>query len=55
MARMEVSGLLRGSDTQINSRAIQKQRQTAKSDDTGLSAYVVIVEFSRPKAKVAQR
>jgi hypothetical protein len=54
-ARLEVSGLLKGTDAQVNARVSQKQRQTQRSDSTGLPVYVVIVEFGRPKAKVAER
>ena len=50
-ARLEVSGILK--ETKINSlqsRINIKKNQTKKSDNTGLPAYVSIVEFSTPKA-----
>lgn len=54
-ARLEVSGLLTGTETQFKSRLKQKLQQPARSDDTRLPAYAVVVEFSRPQAQVAER
>lgn len=47
-SRLEVSGLLRGTDSRIRSRVQQKVEQTQRSAGTGLPAYVVVVEFRRP-------
>ncbi|RMG25678.1 MAG: hypothetical protein D6730_10430 [Bacteroidetes bacterium] len=47
MARLEVSGILRGSKGQINQRIKEKMEQTKKSDNLSLPAYVVVVEFSQ--------
>ena len=54
-ARLEVSGLLSGTDKQFNTRLRKKLQQSVPSDDTGLPAYAVVVEFSRPQAQVAKR
>ena len=50
--RLEISGIMRESEhNTLASRFQQKARQTAKSDDTLLPAYISVVEFSTPKAK----
>jgi len=54
-ARLEVSGLLSGTDSQFATRLKQKLRQTETSDETRLRAYAVVVEFGRPQAEVAER
>jgi hypothetical protein len=54
-ARLEVSGIMRGGMKHINSRVKVKLAQTRRSDASGLPAYVVVVEFSTPRAKVVQR
>ena len=54
LARLEVSGILRGSNGQINQRLKEKIDQTKKSDNLGLPAYVVIVEFSQLQVKIAK-
>jgi hypothetical protein len=48
MARLEVSGIRKGSRSQINARVKQKTYQTLASDAQGLPAYIIVVEFSRP-------
>jgi hypothetical protein len=48
MARLEVSGIRKGSRSQINTRVKQKMEQTGVSDEQGLPAYIIVVEFSRP-------
>ena len=54
-ARMEVSGILSGGNAEINDRVRRKTKQTKSSDDSGLPAYVVVVEFSLPAAHVEER
>ena len=49
--RLEVSGIRRGDDRAIRARVQQKLRQTGRSDDSLLPAYVIVVEFSRPVAE----
>lgn len=53
--RMETSGILDGGEREIRKRVNQKLRQTERSDATGLPAYVVVVEFSRPEARLLER
>lgn len=54
-ARLEVSGLLSGTEKQFASRVRQKLEQSKPSDSTGLPAFAVIVEFGRPQAQLSQR
>ena len=50
--RLEVSGILNGSDSRVRARANQKLEQTESSDHWGIPAYVIVVEFGRPLAEV---
>lgn len=54
-ARLEVSGILRGTARRINSRIKARMTQIRQSDQLALTAYVVVVEFGTPQAKVVQR
>lgn len=54
-ARLEISGILKGDRLTFNSRVNQKLRQTFPTDYTELPAYVVVVEFSEPKAKTVTK
>lgn len=54
-ARLEVSGILKGSRAQINQRLKEKIVQTKKSDNLNLPAFVVVVEFSQPAIKIKKR
>ncbi len=54
-ARLEISGILKGTNAQINQRLKEKLEQTKKSDALNLPAYVVVVEFSKPVCKIAIR
>ena len=47
-ARLEISGILCGDSSLINSRVRFKIKQTDKSDSLDLPAIVVVVEFSAP-------
>jgi len=51
-ARLEVSGILKGTKSQIKQRWKEKLKQTRKSDHTNLPAIVVVIEFSQPLAKI---
>jgi hypothetical protein len=53
-ARLEVSGILEGSDSLIRSRVRQKKDQTKVSDGQ-LPAYVIVVEYSKPVTQVVRR
>ena len=54
-ARLEVSGILRGTQRDLEHRIRQKCRQTERSDHTRLEAFVAVVEFGHPMAKVVKR
>ena len=53
--RMEVSGILHGSDSDIASRSKTKLIQTSRSASSTLPAYVIVVEFGRPLAEVTKK
>ena len=55
LARLEVSGIFKGSSNQIGSRLQTKLEQTKASDDTKLPAYAAIVEFGSPEIRVSKR
>ena len=50
-ARMEVSGIGKGGDSVVATREKEKIEQTSMSDGL-LPAYIVIVEFGTPRARV---
>jgi hypothetical protein len=54
-ARLEVSGILNGSNKTIRTRLKEKTDQTIKSDNLSLKAYIIIVEFSAPLSQVKTR
>lgn len=54
-ARLEVSGILTGNKNTIEARMSQKLAQTAQTDNTGLPAYVVVVEFGTPEARFVKK
>ncbi len=56
-ARLEVSGIRQGTEAQVETRRLQKRLQAMQSDSSlgHLTAYAIIVEFSRPMAKVDRR
>jgi hypothetical protein len=54
-ARLEVSGIRKGSITQINTRKSIKYKQTNRSDNTSLPALVVVVEFSKPFSHIGEK
>ena len=53
--RLEVSGILNGSDSQIRARVNEKLEQTNRSDHWGIPAFVIVVEFGRPLAEVREK
>lgn len=55
LARLEVSGILKGSATSLGKREQTKIQQTRKSDDTRLPAYTAIVDFGSPEVKTTKR
>lgn len=52
--RLEVSGIRRGNEVDLNSRVKQKLRQTERSDGS-TPAYVVVVLFSHPMSQVVTK
>lgn len=53
-ARLEISGILRGSNSDVKARIRQKLKQTNRSDGV-LPAYVIVVEFGHPLAEVQKK
>lgn len=53
-ARLEISGIRRGNNSEIRSRVKMKLKQTDRSDGQ-LPAYVIVVEFGNPLAEVRQK
>jgi hypothetical protein len=53
--RVEVSGDLKGSDSELISRLSQKIKQTERSDNVLLPSCAVVVEFSNPKSLTSFR
>lgn len=51
LARLEVSGILYGSSSEINRRVNAKRDQMAISDELG-KGYVAVVEFGTPVARI---
>jgi hypothetical protein len=51
LARLEVSGILRGSNSEINRRVNVKRNQMQVSDGLG-KGYVAVIEFGTPVARV---
>lgn len=51
-ARLEISGILNGSESVIEKRVEEKICQMKQSDNTKLPGWAVVVEFSAPRARV---
>jgi hypothetical protein len=54
LARLEVSGVLSGTSSDLSRRVSQKKKQTEVSDGL-LPAIIVVVEFGKPCATLVQR
>lgn len=55
-ARLEISGILRETPTNsFKKRIEEKKKQTEASDNTGLPAYVSIIEFSNLKGHISKK
>lgn len=55
-ARLEVSAILRRTDSNtVRRRMRKKMSQSQQSDSTALPAFVIVVEFSQPLAEVTNR
>jgi hypothetical protein len=53
--RLEVSGIFKGKPSQVNSRVKVKLGQVTRSDNLGHPAYIIVVEFSTPRAQVVRK
>lgn len=53
-ARLEISGILAADEAGIAARLGAKLQQTRRSSDSGLPAYVIIIDFLRPEARFVQ-
>jgi len=51
-ARLEVSGILKGNEYQINQRIKQKEIQVEQSDFLDLPIFIIVTEFSKPISKI---
>jgi len=51
-ARLEVSGIKQGDDKTIGARFRTKVRQVKPSDNSGYPAYIAVIEFGQPKARI---
>lgn len=54
-ARLEISGIFNGDSGSVNTRYKIKVKQTKQSDHSRLPAYIAIIEFSKPMAKLGDR
>ena len=54
-ARLEISGILKGTKSQIKQRLNEKLKQTKRTDHLNLPAVIAVVEFSNPLAKIKLR
>lgn len=54
-ARLEVSGILKGTSNDVANRLRQKLKQTRRSDSCGFPAVAAVVEFGCPQALVEER
>jgi hypothetical protein len=46
---------MRGSARRVNGRLKERVAQTERSDPSGLTAFIAVVEFGKPMAKVVRR
>jgi len=54
-ARLEVSGILRGNQSQINQRIKKKEKQIEQSSELNIPAIIIVTEFSKPISKVVTK
>ena len=53
-ARLEVSGIFKGNENQVDHRFAEKTKQTKCSDETGLPAFISVTSFKQPYTKFAK-
>jgi hypothetical protein len=54
-ARLEVSGILNGTDSEIAARLKNKRAQVQVSNHLDVPAYVAIIEFGQPQAHLEMK
>ncbi|MCU0392689.1 MAG: hypothetical protein MUE81_16385 [Thermoflexibacter sp.] len=54
-AILEISGILEGSQAQINQRIKLKEKQAEQSKDLNLVTFVIVVEFSKPSLIILKK
>ncbi len=54
-ARLEVSGIAKGTEPTLKARIRQKANQTKVSDSLGLPAVIAVVEFGEPRTRLKRR
>ena len=54
-ARLEVSGIRKGSRSTINRRVKSKLNQIKPSDQSGLAGYAIVVAFGKPVVEVHEK
>jgi hypothetical protein len=54
-SRLEISGILKGTQGQISSRLKEKMEQTTVSDHMTIPAYACVVEFGDPRSLTGKR
>lgn len=54
-ARLEVSGIRTGNDSQLRRRVKEKLQQTTVSDKMKLPAFVAVTEFGTPRTEVVKK
>lgn len=53
-ARLEISGILNGDEAKIAQRLSGKLSQSERSNSSHLPAYIAVIDFARPEARVVQ-
>jgi hypothetical protein len=53
-ARLEISGILNGDEAKIAERLRGKLSQSERSNSSRLPAYIAVIDFARPEARVVQ-
>ena len=51
-ARLEISGILKGNNSDIMKRLKIKKEQIKQSDGSNIPAYIIVTEFSKPISKL---
>lgn len=54
-ARLEVSGIARGTESALSARVRKKIKQTTASDSLALPAVIAVVEFREPRTRLKRR